>query len=305
MLLGQTNFRVPKTMLLATALYRSFKPNLKIFKAPVHVGQKIRGVEKAPRVLIDELNLVSRLYKSNEYDYIQVFNVASPVNFLKQDIIDHASGDDVVLSIGGDHLTEYYSIAAQLERFGNESLGVIWVDTHCDINTKNTSVSGSQHGMVVAGLLGLEKNMIGNGVIKEKLLASNIVYVGARDIDPPELEIIEALGIKVYTSKDIHEQGVSAVMERVLYDDLSHVNKIHMSFDVDVIDPVLFPCTGTPVPGGLSHGQTTQLTQMVRDDRRLVSMGLVEFNPDIESEHAVMCGNISNNIIMSSLTYNG
>lgn len=255
--------------------------------------------------MIDKLDLVGGLRASNEYGDIHVIDVASPEYDLKQVIIDNASGDDVVLSIGGDHLMEYYSIAAQLERFGNESLGVIWVDTHADINTMVTSTSGSQHGMVVSGLLGLEKNLIGNGVIKEKLRSSNIVYVGARDIDPPELEIIKSLGIKVFTSESIHKYGIGAVMERVLYDELTHVDKLHMSFDVDVFEPTLFPCTGTPVPGGLSHGQTTSLTQMVRDDGRMVSMGLVEFNPDIASDHADVCGKIANNVIMSTLTYNG
>lgn len=294
---------------VAAATVAAMKRNLKIFNAPVKSGQAFCGVAKGPSILHHKFDLVRTLAFSDEFCDIDVIDVNTmPEQRLKGSILDNTQYGDITLILGGDHLTEYYSISAQLERYGHQNLGVVWVDTHTDINTKSTSLTGSEHGMVVAGLLGLEPNLRGVGVtnVSNALLPSNIVYVGARDIDAAEYDIINNLGIKVYTSSDIHEMGAMNVMHKALYDDLSHTDFIHMSYDVDVIDPSVFPCTGTPVPDGLSYNQAIDIADSIRGDLRLVSMGLVEFNPDlgVNDNDKGLCGAIASDIITTSLAYN-
>jgi len=294
---------------LPVTIVSAFRRNLNIFNAPVKSGQLHPGVSKASSVLFDRCNLLPALEMYGDYNRVNVFNVMEePELNLKKAIQRSSDLEDVVLTIGGDHLTEYYSIAAQLERYGALNMGVVWVDTHADINTKSTSMSGSEHGMVVAGLLGLEKALRGLGVTQEKhrLRSDSIVYVGARDIDPLEVDIINSLGIRVYTSEEVHKKGVDWVMDEVLYRDLAHTDFIHMSYDVDVIDPEVFPCTGTPFPGGMSYDQAIGIADAIRRDPRLVSMGLVEFNPDLAKTdmESHRCGVIATDIILSSLAYN-
>lgn len=291
-------------MLCARATVVALKRNLNIFSAPIKSGQLLPGVSKAPSILIRDL--VPALECSKEYGRVNLFDVAhKPEDHLKNAILSNSEFEDIVLTLGGDHLTEYYSIAAQLERYGSHNTGVVWVDTHTDINTKETSLSGSEHGMVVAGLLGMETGLRGVGVTDRKncLRPHNIVYVGTRDMDPMEEKIIRSLGIRVYTSQDVHERGVADVMNQALYNDLAHTEFIHMSYDVDVIDPDVFPCTGTPVSGGLSYEQSIDIADAIRGDLRLVSMGLVEFNPDLAPK-ADWCGAVATDIILSSLAYN-
>lgn len=292
-----------------TATAITMKRNLKIINSHVKSGQTFSGVAKGPSIIHRKCDLVRKLEYSQEFYDIDVFDVnIEPEQKLKGSILNNTQYGDMTLILGGDHLTEYYSISAQLERYGQKNLGVIWVDAHTDINTKLTSLSGCEHGMVVAGLLGLEPNLHGVGItsMSNLLLPSNIVYVGARDIDVDEYDIISKLGIKIYTSNDIHETGAKNVMNKALYDDLSHTDFIHISFDVDVIDPSVFSCTGTPVSGGLSYGQAIDIADSIKSDSRLVSMGLVEFNPDLSTHDndKTWCGSIITDIITFSLTNN-
>lgn len=292
---------------LATiSLCNSFKRSLRIFKAPMVDGQRQKGVRLAPNTLIHGYNLDQRLENTMEYRHVTVHDSPNPQKTLFNNIMSTTKNtDDMVLTIGGDHFVSYFSIAAQLTKIGSNNLGVIWLDAHTDINSEKTSVSKNKHGMVVSGLLGIENSWTNRLLIPEyQLKPSNIVYIGVRDIDPPEYTILKQLGIKYYSSEDVKRHGIVNIMNKVLYDDLVHVSSIHLSYDVDVMDPSIFPCTGTPVSNGLSYRETLHVMNSMREDFRFCSMDLVEFNPELSySPHYVdKCAEICNDMVMTAFT---
>lgn len=265
---------------MVTSLFPEIATNLRIFKAPMGLGQRHAGVEKAPSMIVDGFDFWSTFVPRGSFKEVTVHECPEPELNLTNDILTFAHEEgDMVLTVGGDHLVAFYSTAAQLYKHGPENLGVIWVDAHTDINTEESSVTGNKHGMVVSGLMGLE-SFWGTAIAAGyELRPENIVYVGARDMDPYEKEFIQKHDIRVYSSDDIRRHGARAVMGKVLYDDLAHVQNIHCSFDVDVIDPTIFPATGTPVPGGITTIDAMYIMMSIGDDVRFSSMDLVEFNP--------------------------
>jgi arginase len=268
-------------------------------------GQPYKGVESAGSVLLDRFNLANKLYDSREFDRVTVHDCLEPEKTLVDSIIENTSDDsDMVLTIGGDHLTSFYSIAAQMIRAGPGNMGVIWLDAHTDINDQETSETKNKHGMVVSGLMGFQE-FWGEKVSPEYSLTPNdIVYVGTRSIDPPEQEIIDNLGIRNYTADDVKRMGIQNVMFKILYEDLVDKPLLHLSYDVDVMDPIIFPCTGTKVGGGLTYKQVLDVMISMRQDTRFWSMDLVEFNPDFGiSDHYVhMCGGICSDMVMTAFT---
>ena len=288
---------------VALGLCNAFRSNLRIFNAPMYKGQHFRGVDKAGDILLNDYKLDERLCATGEFNEVTVHDSPEPENTLIGDILKNTDDtSDMVLSLGGDHLMSFYSIAAQLIRAGPGNLGIIWCDAHVDINTRKTSVTGNKHGMVVAGLLGLETFWGDRISDKYKLRPENIVYVGTRSIDPPEQKMLDTYRIKYYTSDQIKKWGVGQIMKKVLYSDLAHVPLIHLSHDVDVIDPSEFPCTGTVVPNGLSVEESVMINRWIRRDSRLWSMDLVEYNPGFGiNQHVVnKCSSICMGAVMNT-----
>ena len=290
---------------VALGLSNAFKSNLRIFNAPMYKGQAHRGVDKAASILLKDYKLVDRLYNTGGFNEVTIHNSPEPEKTLVHDILKNADDkSDMVLSLGGDHLMSFYSITAQLIRAGPGNLGVVWCDAHVDINTKKTSVTGNMHGMVVAGLMGLESFWGERVSDKYKLRPENIVYVGTRDIDPPEQKFLDTYGIKYYTSDQIKNWGVNRIMHQALYKDLAHVPFLHLSHDVDVMDPSVFPCTGTAVSNGLSMEESVLVNTRMGNDSRLWSMDLVEYNPVFGTDQNSIdrCSKICMNSIMRTFT---
>jgi arginase len=190
--------------------------------------------------------------------------------------------------LGGDHSSSIGSVQAILEERPNTA--VVWVDAHADCNTSETSPSGNLHGMSVAFLLGLEDQLTDSvefdwmekeqrGILNPK----NLVYIGLRDVDPGERKFIKKLGIPAFHMYDIEERGIKNIMEEVK-SLLSGVDNIHMSYDVDVIDPTLLPHTGTPVEGGLSREEAAYVCEALASTDKLKSLEVVEINPLVESK---------------------
>lgn len=183
------------------------------------------------------------------------------------------------LIIGGDHSQSIGTISALLNK--NPDLGIIWIDAHGDINTPETSLTGQLHGMPLAVLLGLTKKdefpefSFAWGCLKPEQL----VYLGVRDLDLGEAEIIEKLKIPVYTNDDISNNGLPLILEKAL-DHLSG-REIHVSFDIDAVDPKLAPSTGVPVDDGLTLADIIYLGQRLADTNRVQSIEIVELNPDL------------------------
>ncbi|KAF3923228.1 Arginase-1 [Orbilia brochopaga] len=190
----------------------------------------------------------------------------------------------MVLTLGGDHSIAIGSIsgvARGIRERLDKPLAVIWVDAHADINTFQTSPSGNVHGMPVAFLTGLCKHDIFSWLKDEHLIPlTKLVYIGLRDVDSGEKKILRENKIKAFSMHDIDRHGIGKVIDMALEyigDDIP----IHLSFDVDALDPVHAPSTGTPVRGGLTLREGDFICESLHETGRLVGMDLVEVNPMI------------------------
>lgn len=153
---------------------------------------------------------------------------------------------------------------------------VIWVDAHADINTPLTTDSGNLHGCPISFLLGLKGCDIPpfNIWLEPCLAPQDLVYIGLRDIDNGEKRILKDLGIKVFSMHDVDKHGIGRVMEMALgY--VGATRPIHLSFDVDALDPTVAPSTGTPVRGGLSFREGHYICEAIAETGNLVSLDIV------------------------------
>ena len=197
-----------------------------------------------------------------------------------------------VLTLGGDHSVALGSIAGLLRAHGH--IGVLWIDAHADINAPSTSPSGNMHGMplsfllhhVTAGAAPLPGFEWLQGV--PPLRASDIVYIGLRDLDPAEKRSIKEHNIRAYTMHHVDKYGIGRVVEMAL-DYLASKEPsrpLHLSFDIDAVDPYIAPSTGTTVPGGLSFREAHYICEACARSGKLGSMDLVEINPAISTDAA-------------------
>jgi len=273
-------------------------------------GQCKPGVDAAPSALISS-GLLTQLHEELGYDlhhdntvhsykdlmpasdpdYRNMKNplaVSAVTQKLSEQVYAHAREGRCVLTLGGDHSIAIGSISgtakAIRERLGRE-MAVIWVDAHADINTPETSGSGNIHGMPVAFLSGLakEKRQDVFGWLKEDNLISlkKLVYIGLRDVDRGEKLILRENGIRAFSMHDIDRHGIGRVMEMAL-GHIGNDTPIHLSFDVDALDPLWAPSTGTPVRGGLTLREGDYIAECVHETGSLIAMDLVEVNPTLE-----------------------
>lgn len=191
------------------------------------------------------------------------------------------------LVLGGDHSIAIGTIAGVLQH--KKNLGVIWFDAHGDINTAETSPSGNIHGMPVAVSLGLgHERLTSIGGSDKKLNTKNIVFVGCRDLDFGERKILKELGITVFTMHEIDRLGMTEVMNRAISIASDGTDGIHVSFDLDSMDPIFVQGTGTRVPGGLTYRESHLALELIALSEKVVSAEFVEVNPiiDVKNETA-------------------
>ena len=186
------------------------------------------------------------------------------------------------LFIGGDH-----SIA--LGTIGGVShagpVGVLWIDAHGDFNTPASSPSGNLHGMPLAALMGLgAPELVNLGRPGPKLTATDVILIGIRDLDREERRLLRESRVGVYTMRQIDEQGMAAVVNEALQR-LNHHTRLHISLDMDSLDPGDAPGVGTPVPGGLTYREAHLLMELLADDGRVSSIDVVEINPILDAHN--------------------
>eukprot|EP00743_Colponemidia_sp_Colp-15_P004680 GILK01005043.1.p1 GENE.GILK01005043.1~~GILK01005043.1.p1 ORF type:complete len:414 (-),score=84.77 GILK01005043.1:166-1407(-) len=189
-----------------------------------------------------------------------------------------------VLTIGGDHSIAAGTITGVAE--ARPDLSVIWVDAHGDCNTPETSPSGNYHGMPVASILGwIKKGSIpGFDWLTPSITVDRISLIGLRDLDPLEKKLIRESGMKVFTMSDIDRYGIGRVMEMAIEAVNPKMNRpMHLSFDIDSIDPMFAPGTGTKARGGLTYREAHYICEAVAATGLLGSMDLVEINPALDA----------------------
>jgi len=186
---------------------------------------------------------------------------------------------ELPIFLGGDHSIAIGTVSGAACA---GPLGLIWIDAHGDFNTPETSPSGNIHGMPVAALIGRgHPELVDLGYAGPKLRPQEIAMIGIRDLDGPEREALAGAGIHVYTMRDIDELGMATVARRAL-SHLNHLPRIHVSLDMDSIDPDVAPGVGTPVPGGLTYREAHLLMEILAESGKTASIDVVEINPILD-----------------------
>jgi arginase len=180
----------------------------------------------------------------NAHNSTAVAAIAQQAYIAMQRTISH---NQIAIFLGGDHSCAIGTLAGSITR--PERTGIVWVDAHADFNTPSTSPSGSIHGMVVSSVMGMCPAPLQIGTTR--LMPDQIVMIAIRDLDREERMALRQSGITVYTMRDIDEHGIAVIMRKTL-EQFANVEAIHVSFDMDSLDPTVAPGVGTPVSGGLS-----------------------------------------------------
>jgi arginase len=197
----------------------------------------------------------------------------------------------------GDHSVSLGTLSGLREAYGPG--GAIWIDAHGDLNSPETSPSGNVHGMVLAAALGLAGNRFrGEGWGLPALEQGRVALVGVRALDDGERQLLKKLDAKVFTMSDLDRLGV----ERAIREALTHVagpGFVHVSLDMDAIDPDVAPGVGTPVRGGLSYREAHLAMELIAESGLASSLDLVEVNPVLDRENET--GKLAVELVASAL----
>jgi len=279
------------------------KEKISIVGAPMDLGQLRRGVDMGPSA-IRYAGVVERLeslgYQVDDLGDIEIGRdrlTTDPLTGLRNlEAVVQASTkiaekvDRIMeegsfpLVLGGDHSIAIGTLAGISKHFDN--LGVIWFDAHGDLNTPETSPSGNIHGMPLAVSLGLgETSLTHIGGYCPKIQPENIVIIGARSLDEGEKKLIKERGIKVYSMHEIDRLGIPKVIEETIAYFKDRLDGVHLSLDLDGLDPLYAPGVGTPVEGGLNYRESHLAMEMLFESGIITSVEFVEVNPILDEQN--------------------
>ncbi|MBM6859492.1 arginase, partial [Clostridium saudiense] len=207
-------------------------------------------------------------------------------NRLATKVYEALTNNTLPFIIGGDHSLALGSIAGSSKYFGND-LGVIWIDAHGDINTELTSPSGNIHGMPLAASMGIGYDKLTSIFFDDyKVKPENVFILACRDLDQGEIELIDRLKINVWNIDEIKNGD----LDKIISDLLSmikekNIKNIHLSYDIDCLDPEYVPGTGTPVDNGLTFEESKKLLKSILGTSLVKSIDFVEYNPELDSNN--------------------
>jgi len=285
--------------------------------APLDLGAGRRGVDMGPSA-IRYAGILQHLRTTLGIKTIDLGNVEAPVaeamdagdetaRFLPQilELCDRVAAlvadarrkGQTPVVLGGDHSVALGSLVGMASAHGRG--GVIWLDAHGDLNTPESSPTGNVHGMVLAAALGLAGPAFArDGWTLPAVEPSRVALVGVRSLDESERELLKRLDAKVFTMTDLDRIGI----ERCMREAIAHASGaafMHVSLDLDVVDPETAPGVGTPVRGGLSYREAHLAMELVAESRLADSFDLVEVNPVLDRENAT--GKLAVELIASAL----
>ncbi|MDO5505846.1 MAG: arginase [Pseudoxanthomonas suwonensis] len=277
-----------------------------IYGVPTDVGAARRGASMGPEAL-----RVARLLESIARRDVEVCDegdVGGPRNPEAGPVDGYRHLDEVVawnqavlqmstrilgqgrmpIMLGGDHCLAMGSIAAVAAhcRATGKDLRVLWLDAHADFNTSEITPSGNVHGMPVACLCGIGPDVLTSlGGHVPAITPAQVRQLGIRSVDRGEKRLVKEHGLDIYDMRYIDEIGMRRVMEEAL-DGIDENTHLHVSFDVDMLDPSIAPGTGTRVPGGVNYREAQLMMEMIADTGRMASLDLVEVNPALDKRNA-------------------
>ena len=275
---------------------------ISLIGAPTDVGASVRGAGMGPDAL--RVAGIAECLRAHAFEVVDRGNLAGPPNpwdpavggirHLDEVIawnraVFHAVGGaladgHVPLLMGGDHCLAIGSISAIAQhcRARRQNLRVVWLDAHTDVNTEAISPSGNIHGMPVACLLGHGPDpLVGWSGERAALTAAQIDFIGIRSVDAEEKHAIRLLDLQVFDMRHIDEHGMRNTMAEVLHD-VDEDTHLHVSFDLDCLDPMEAPGVGTGVRGGPTYREMQLCMEMIADTGRLRSLDVVEINPALD-----------------------
>jgi arginase len=272
-----------------------------IIGAPVDLGQQRRGVDMGPsairiahleekleglgHVVEDHGNVPSADMSTaavGDPKLRYLADVVRQCRLLADLVSDSVKKGVFPLVLGGDQSTSIGTLAG-LSR-STTKRGIIWVDAHADFNTPRTTPSGNIHGMALASILGHgDPKLVNLGAGSPMALEKNTVLIGGRSFDPLEANEVSRSNVTVFTMREIDEHGMKKVMRDALKIAGSGVDQVHLSFDVDSMDPREAPGTGTPVKGGLTYREAHLAMEILHDSKRVTSAEFVEVNPILDT----------------------
>lgn len=279
------------------------KKDISIIGLPLDMGASKLGTRLGPEA-IRIAGLIERLEAMNysiedlgnvivrsEYklvrspDNLNHLSIVRDANDSLSKIVDRIiKRDRLPLILGGDHSSVLGSVKGVLNNY--ERPGIIYFDAHGDINTEKTTPTGNIHGMPIASLMGMgDKRLQSVGETRRKLKPENIVYIGLRDLDPGERIVIRELGIRAYSVQDIDRIGIEEVMDEAIKYITRDTDAIHVSFDVDCLDPKVAPGTGVKVLGGLNFREAKIALELTSQIENICSVEFVEVNPLLDDQN--------------------
>ncbi|GIP63087.1 arginase [Virgibacillus pantothenticus] len=280
------------------------KSNISIIGVPMDLGQSRRGVDMGPSAMryagaVERLEALGyklhdhgdiSITRPDKYETGQAYKLKNllqvvEANEILATMVDQAvEKGDFPLVFGGDHSIAIGSLAGIAKHY--DQLGVIWYDAHGDLNTEETSPSGNIHGMPLAVSLGLgHEKLTSIAGYTPKVKSENIVIIGARSLDPGEKELIRRKGIQVFTMHEVDRLGMAIVIERAISYLKPRTDGVHLSVDLDGLDPSEAPGVGTPVIGGMTYRESHLAMEMLAETGMITSAEFVEVNPILDEKN--------------------
>lgn len=266
-----------------------------IINACSDLGVHVNGADEGPIIIskyIDKENVnkivnikKKKIVKSTDKNdlrknekYINTFNKK-----LFKEVKKSCKQKRIPIIIGGDHSVAIGSALGS--QSVNELLGIIWIDAHSDYNTFETTRTGNIHGLPLAAITGYKCNELTKFFKKEHIDPKKAVIVGARSIDPWEIGNLEDAGVNVYKIEDIKEHGIEKIMRSAIKIASKDTKGIHISYDLDVIDPKTAPGVSVPEKKGITEKQAYEVMEVICKYKNLVrSLDLVEYNPSLDKD---------------------
>ncbi len=269
----------------------------------LHKLLNFQGINVSQEIDINVPNVSDIEIQDPKLRYLdQIVDVCNAVATATQDALEH---NCFPVIIGGDHSYAIGSIAGASNFFRKrkQELGLIWFDAHGDMNTQETSLSGNIHGMPLAKSLGYGNPKLTNILgYNPKIKSENTVLIGLRDVDDLEKKVIKSSEIASYTMSDIDHIGINDILAKSVKQLNHNVEGIHISFDLDVIDPQYAPGVSTPVEGGINLRESLQIMSYLAQYGKICSLDIAELNPlnDIKNK----TGELACNLILTCLGKN-
>jgi len=274
-----------------------------IIGAPIDLGQSRRGVDMGPSAIryagLEERLTEIGLHVSDRGNVVapepealaladerarylpEILDACAALAALVEESVREGSRP---LVLGGDHAIAMGTLAG-LAAAGGQPGGVIWIDAHGDLNTPETSPSGNVHGMPLAAALGRSADWFAHDRLTLPALdPSRVALVGIRSLDPAERAFLREADIRVFTMSDIDRIGIEHAMREAL-DRVAGPGFVHVSLDLDSLDPEVAPGVGTPVPGGLTYREAHLACELIAESGIVGSFELVESNPILDREN--------------------